>query len=234
METFVWNHETGSSVSLPSYDVDNLVNIGEFIIPKHGLTRLENRRYILKELKEWLCGLRLQTQVQELLRKDVTIESIREDVNTGKFPAGRMYTIVKILDPSSTGIWGTREVAQLCYSMCSANLESRTHTINEDIHDLVIGFVDVDKLSDGCVIRSLWDKTPFDPLRMASPLSETESETELPDTVPSIDAKIDLALENYYSFILTPVTISTNIGGISVFFGLLAIYVWIVLMGKGL
>jgi hypothetical protein len=109
--------------------------------------------------------------------------------------------------------------------------------VNEDIQDLALGFVDVDKLSGGGVIRSLWDNSPFDPLREAPPLSETEVETvekheDLP--APSVDSKIDLALANYYSLLLTPVTISTNIGGISAFFALFAAYVWIVLMGKGL
>jgi hypothetical protein len=113
--------------------------------------------------------------------------------------------------------------------------------VNEDIQDLALGFVDVDKLSGGGVIRSLWDSSTFDPLREAPPLSETEVEAEV-ETVekhedlpaPSVDSKIDLALANYYSLLLTPVTISTNIGGISAFFALFAAYVWVVLMGKGL
>lgn len=247
MDSFTWNYESGSTVTFPSYDADILLNKrdgispGDFIRPDRGLTRLENRRYILEELKQWLCGTRLHTQVLGLLRDDVSVESIREDVSAGKFPAGRLYTILKVLDPSSAGVWGTREVAQLCFSICSANLESRTHKVNEDIQDLALGFVDVDKLSGGGVIRSLWDSSTFDPLREAPPLPESEVETEADDKneelsgpSPSIDAKIDLALKNYYSLLLTPVTISTNIGGISAFFVLFAAYVWVVLMGKGL
>jgi len=248
MESYTWNYENGSSVVMPSYDADILLNKrdgispGDFIRPDRDLTRLENRRYILEELKQWLCGTRLHTQVLGLLRDDVSVDSIREDVSAGKFPAGRLYTILKVLDPSLAGVWGTREVAQLCFSICSANLESRTLKANEDIQDLALGFVDVDQLSGGGVIRSLWDNSPFDPLREAPPLSETEVETDNTEPIyknvdipaPSIDAKIDLALANYYSFLLTPVTISTNIGGISAFFVLFAAYVWVVLMGKGL
>ena len=251
MDSYTWNYETGSTVTFPSYDADILLNKrdgispGDFIRPDRGLTRLENRRYILEELKQWLCGTRLHTQVLGLLRDDVSVESLRGDVSAGKFPAGRLYTILKVLDPSLAGVWGTREVAQLCFSICSANLESRTHKVNEDIQDLALGFVDVDKLSGGGVIRSLWDSSTFDPLREAPPLSETEVEAEFEADVetvekhedlpaPSVDSKIDLALANYYSLLLTPVTISTNIGGISAFFVLFAAYVWVVLMGKGL
>ncbi len=266
MDSYTWNYETGSTVTFPSYDADILLNKrdgispGDFIRPDRGLTRLENRRYILEELKQWLCGTRLHTQVLGLLRDDVSVESIREDVSAGKFPAGRLYTILKVLDPSSAGVWGTREVAQLCFSICSANLESRMHKVNEDIQDMALGFVDVDQLSGGGVIRSLWDSSTFDPLREAPPLSETEVEAEVETEVdaevetdveteveaevetevkkhedrPSVDSQIDLALANYYSLLLTPVTISTNIGGISAFFALFAAYVWIVLLGKGM
>jgi len=254
MDSYTWNYESGSTVTFPSYDADILLNKrdgispGDFIRPDRGLTRLENRRYILEELKQWLCGTRIHTQVLGLLRDDVSVESLREDVSAGKFPAGRLYTILKVLDPSSAGVWGTREVAQLCFSICSANLESRMHKVNEDIQDMALGFVDVDKLSGGGVIRSLWDSSTFDPLREAPPLSETEVEAEVeaevdaevekhedqPGPAPSVDAQIDLALFNYYSLLLTPVTISTNIGGISAFFALFAAYVWVVLLGKGM
>ena len=180
------NYNQGPSVVL---DADIMlyqrggIRAGDFIKPDTGMTRSETRRYIVKELEQWLCGPRLASEVEKLMADDVDFTEIVEDVSAGRFPAGRLYMVLRTLDPSVAGVWGAREVGQLCYSICAANLEAGKVTANEDIQNLALGFIDVDRLPGGDVIRSLWNRTPFDPLREAAPLPETEEAEETVEEV---------------------------------------------------
>jgi hypothetical protein len=150
----------------------------DFIKPDPSLTKRETRAYILKELRNWLCGLRMTHAVDQLIKEDVSIDSLREDVEAGNCPAGRMYMLLKRLDPTLAGIWGTKDIGYLCYSICAAYLVDKKIFMAEDIQDLVLGFIKTDLLSSGKVIESFWDHSPFDPLREAPPLSEEDDEDE--------------------------------------------------------
>jgi hypothetical protein len=153
----------------------------DFIKPDPSLTKRETRAYILKELRNWLSGLRMTHAVDQLIKEDVSIDSLREDVEAGNCPAGRMYMLLKRLDPTLAGIWGTKDIGYLCYSICAAYLVDKRIFMAEDIQELVLGFIKTDRLSSGKVIESFWDHSPFDPLREAPPLSEEEDEADEED-----------------------------------------------------
>ena len=154
----------------------------DFIKPDPAFTRRETRAYILRELKNWLCGLRMSHAVEQLITEDVSIDSLKNDVEAGMFPAGRMYMILRRVDPTLAGIWGYKDVGYLCYSICAAHLTGQNFYMAEDIQKLILGFITTDKLS-GKVIESFWDYSPFDILREAPPLSEVEAEDEDEDEV---------------------------------------------------
>ena len=130
--------------------------------------------------------------VDELIGEDVDPESIRDEVESGVFPVGRLYLVIRRLDAFS-GVWGVRDVCLLCYGICVAALENKECPFNDDIKDLVLGFVDHDLLPTGETVRALWDQSPFDPLRNADPLPETEDEDEKVEVPlrPSLDDHFD-------------------------------------------
>jgi hypothetical protein len=139
----------------------------------------------------------MTAMVESMVAEDVSLEEVR----TGMFPAGRIYLILKHLDPSDAGIWGAREVGHLCYSICVDNLQSGNSTANNDILDLVLGFLDCDRLPDGRTIRDLWNTPVFEALRQAPPLpeeveaeeveAEEVEEAEVEEAKPSFDDKLD-------------------------------------------
>ena len=143
----------------------------DFIKPDTDLTRRETRTYILQELKNWLCGLRMIHAVEQLITEDVSIDSVKDDVEAGMFPAGRMYMILRRLDPTLAGIWGYKDIGYLCYSICAAYLTGQKFYMAEDVQALILGFITTDQLYNGRVIDSYWDYSPFETLREAPPLS---------------------------------------------------------------
>jgi len=127
-----------------------------------------------------------------MIAEDVDPESIRQEVEAGDFPAGRLYLVIRRLDAFS-GVWGARDVALLCYGICMASLEDKECPFNDDIKDLVLGFVDHDLLPTGETVRALWNKSPFDPLRNADPLPEEEENDDIIPVPlrPSLDNRFD-------------------------------------------
>jgi len=194
-----------STIWTPTVQIQRTgITPGDFIKPDPGLTNSERRQYILEEMKRWLCSPQMTAMVESMVAEDVSLE----DVRAGMFPAGRIYLILKHLDPSDAGIWGAREVGHLCYSICVDNLQSGNSTANNDILDLVLGFLDVDRLPDGRTIRDLWNTPAFQALREAPPLPEEveveeveeaaeaedeaeEVEGEAEEAKPSFDDKLD-------------------------------------------
>jgi hypothetical protein len=148
----------------------------DFIKPDPELTQRETRAYILRELKNWLCGIRMIHSVEQLITEDVSIDSVKDDVEAGMFPAGRMYMILRRVDPTLAGVWGYKDIGYLCYSICAAHLTGQKFYMVEDIQTLILGFITTDQLPSGRVIESFWNYSPFDPLREAPPLSEVDDE----------------------------------------------------------
>lgn len=173
MESVTYTYTDGELVP----ELDGIDPI-DFIKPDPSFTRRETRSHILKELKNWLCGIRMTHAVEQLITEDVSIDSIKDDVEAGLFPAGRMFMILRRLDPTLAGIWGYKDAGYLCYSICAAHLTGQKFYMADDIQSLILGFITTDKLPSGKVIESFWDYSPFDPLREAEPLSEDSDEEE--------------------------------------------------------
>jgi hypothetical protein len=176
-----------SSESSESPEINGIDPV-DFIKPDPSLTKRETRAYILNELRNWLSGLRMMHAVDQLIKEDVSIDSLKEDVDAGNCPAGRMYMLLKRLDPTLAGVWGTKDIGYLSYSICAAHLVDKRIFMAEDIQELVLGFITTDRLSSGKVIESFWDHSPFDPLREAPPLSE-EDEDEADESDSESDSE---------------------------------------------
>jgi hypothetical protein len=184
---FVTTYKYTDGELVPEFSPREGINPVDFIKPDPSYTRRETRAYILRELKHWLCGLRMSHAVEHLITEDEPIDSIKDDVAAGMFPAGRMYMILRRLDPTLAGIWGSRDIGYLSYSICAAHLTGQTFHMSEDIQSLILGFITTDQLHSGRVIESFWDYSPFDPLREAPSLSEVEDEVEEVEEVEDED-----------------------------------------------
>ena len=134
----------------------------EFQIPHHSLTRSEARNVLLSELKLWLTGARMFVDVEHL------------------FSTGRLYMVLLHLDPNLDGIWAINDVGMFCYNICVSHLRGIPSHLSDDLHSLILGFIDTDLLPDGRVIETIWNHSPFDPLRDAPPLSESDSKPPPP------------------------------------------------------
>ena len=150
------------------------ISPGDFIKPEPGLTLSEKRHYILDELKQWLCGIKMSSAVEAMIAEDVNIEGDMNDINAGLYPLGRMYKILRTLDPTLSGMWGARDVGKFCYSICEEYLMSGVTDTPADLYRLTLGFIDVDLLPGGETIRSHWSRSPFVHLREAAPLSDID------------------------------------------------------------
>ena len=147
----------------------------DFIKPDPAMTQKETRHYVLAELKLWLSGARLATQTMALLETNGDDDS----------PASRLVSMVAALD--RVKFWKelsmeqkVRVAGQLCYDICAASLDTSLigPKVPDDIRDLALGFIDVEKLPGGAVIRSLWTYSPFKAVREASALSDGADEDE--------------------------------------------------------
>lgn len=206
-----WNYANGSTLVTDGGYVTNStvfapvrlgIESGEFIKPDPLGTLTETRNHILTELKQWLCSPRMIAAVDALVAEDVRLDTLIDDISAGMFPAGRMYMILRNLDPSTAGIWVPKDVGNLCYSICAMHLESGTAISNNDIQKLALGFVDVDRLPDGKVIRSFWDQSPFEPLRNAPPLSDPEEVEPLDEeTDDEVEEATNVVTKSDYSMV---------------------------------
>lgn len=146
-------------------------------MPGPGLTLKEKRTHLVEALHRWMCGPETIAMIDDLIGEDVDPDTIRPEVEAGVFPVGRLYLVIRRLDAFS-GLWGVRDVCLLCYGICVAAFDNKECPFNDDIKGLVLGFVDRDLLPTGETLRSVWNQSPFDPLRNAEPLPEVEYEDE--------------------------------------------------------
>jgi hypothetical protein len=144
---------------------------GDFIKPDPVLTAAERRVYLLEELEQWLTG----RICEHALGITLTDEELAPYLADGTWPAARFRVIMRSLDRDgcSVGKW--------VLGLCSDYLQGTESdsSVSETLREQVLGFVTTDKLPSGVTIESLWDKSSFDPLRDAPPLSDEESEVEV-------------------------------------------------------
>jgi len=144
----------------------------------------------------------MASTVDQLIAEDVSPDSITEDVTNGSFPVGRLYLIIRRLVAENSpdrnlrisygdcnvysGMWGARDVSLLCYCICVSALENKECDFNDDIKDLVLGFINDDIHANGETIQDMWNTSPFENLRNADPLPDS-SEDNASDPVDPVD-----------------------------------------------
>jgi hypothetical protein len=163
---------------------------GDFIKPDPGLTRKEAREFILAELDRWFNNTPLTEHALEI--SVAGLEVSREEVNGGKWPAGRLNMIVGVVyeNLKNHELFGEsfryqldsyKNAADVCLQLCVENLTMGIRG-SDPISQLTFGFIETDLLPCGSTIRSFWDHTPFVPLRCAASLpTEESSEVEVSD-----------------------------------------------------
>ena len=160
---------------------------GDFIKPDPELTLAEKRVYLLEELEQWLTG----RICEHALGITLTDEELAPYLADGSWPAARFSVLMRTLnrDGESVGKWALR--------MCSDYLQGTESdsSVTETLRAQVLGFVTTDKLPSGVTVESLWDKSSFDPLRDAPPLSDEESEVEVVEDEESEESEEEEEVE---------------------------------------
>lgn len=171
---------------------------GDWIKPDPVMTRQETRRYVVAETERWLTG-RICRHAQDLETvDDLPHATLEAEVATGRWPAARLYLVADALegtdiiplpvDPAeryhAVGSWAAK--------VCEDHL--RGYAAEVPAAKLAVGFVTTDLLPCGPskVIASFWDHSPFEALRNAPPLADTDTEDAVP-TQSDEEAEEDVA-----------------------------------------
>ena len=151
----------------------------DFIKPDPALFLKEKQRYIVKELDQWLNGGRIISQVRQIAGAGISDTDIALHVAAGEWPAARIYYITKQLY-GEDALGDEISISKGCLYAYKACLELlQNETLADDGHldakVIAVGLVESDMLSDGNTIKYHWDTSPFEALRNASPLPDTDS-----------------------------------------------------------
>jgi hypothetical protein len=152
-----------------------------FVKPEQGLTRAETRHHVRKELRRWLTS-DICVDATEIAFFEPPGSTV---VAEGRWPAGRLYMLHCLLTekwdyiPGGSILEEMRVVGNWATEICLKHLDGRLDKKSAAM-DLAVGFVTTDLLSEKTV-AGLWERTPFDPLREAAPLSDAE-EQPLPES----------------------------------------------------
>jgi len=160
---------------------------GAFIKPEPGLTKKETQNYIKEELRRWLTG-DICADATEIAYYEPPGSMIARE---GKWPAGRLYMLHCLLTdkwdfiPGGSTLEEMKVVGNWATEVCFKHMATPLPNIRSVAMDLAIGFITKDLLPNGETVMALWNRSPFDALRVAPPLSETPDPelvvTELPE-----------------------------------------------------
>ena len=153
---------------------------GAFIKPEPGLTKKETQNYVKEELRRWLTG-DICADATEIAYYEPPGSA---NVEEGKWPAGRLYMLHCLLTekwdfiPGGSTLEEMRVVGNWATEVCLKHLTTPLYKRSAAM-DLAIGFITKDLLPNGETVIALWNRSPFDALRQAPPLSETPDSPEL-------------------------------------------------------
>lgn len=226
----------------------------DFIKPDPALFLKEKRRYIVKELDQWLNGGRIISQVRQIAGAGISDTDIAIHIATGDWPAARIYYITKQLygeDALGDEI-SIAKAALYTYKACLELLQDGT-LIDDghlDAKVIAVGLVESDMLSDGNTIKYHWDTSPFEALRNASPLPDTDSlnvsepsdsssddegdedadgdEDEEPkDYIFSVSQRLQMERMDFSDIWKAKINVSVSVDVSTVFFILAAVMAWL-------
>lgn len=175
MDTETESVSVSSSVSVDETDVDDDIQPiqipsldsyemlpGDFIKPDPALTRSETRRYLLEETLRWLGG-RLSSHVRAVLEAGADIDVIEG-------PVGRMCLLYQSIRAAEQPGTLEEQIDWTVQWAVTTISECMLRPIRTEDEALAIGLWD-EVLPSGESIRSFWDSSPFELLRVADTLS---------------------------------------------------------------
>ena len=159
---------------------------GDFIKPDPVLTRSETRRYLLDEFERYMTGP-IQSRARACFGAHLTLEEIGEEVEAGLWPAARLYRLRQALEeagklPEEEVELQFDHVARWILGVVRGYVTAAV-PLTDPLEVEAMAFLTVDLLPGGRTIDSFWNRSPFEALRSAPPLTE-EADDTVPDTVP--------------------------------------------------
>jgi hypothetical protein len=232
----------------------------DFIKPDPALFLKEKQRYIVKELDQWLNGGRIISQVRQIAGAGISDTDIAIHIATGDWPAARIYHITKQLY-GEDALGDEISISKGClyaYKACLELLqnESLTDDGHLDAKVIAVGLVESDMLSDGNTIKYHWDTSPFEALRNASPLPDTDSlnvsepsdsssedddevdeesdgdeeeSEEAKDYIFSVSQRLQMERMDFSDIWKAKINVSVSVDVSTVFFILAAVMAWLML-----
>jgi len=170
---------------------------GDFIKPDPVLTRSETRRYLLDEFERYMTGP-IQSRARACFGAHLTLEEIGEEVEAGLWPAARLYRLRQALEeagklPEEEVELQFDHVARWILGVVRGYVTAGV-PLTDPLEVEAMAFLTVDLLPGGRTIDSFWNRSPFEALRSAPPLTEEHEATDaeeheatedtVPDTVP--------------------------------------------------
>lgn len=208
---------------------DRGILAGDFIKPDPALTRHETRKYLLAELERWLTG-RICSHAREIAGVYPDVADLTASVEAGTWPAARLYTVVHLLEHSSTLVLPAdyeerfQFAAEWCIDICADYLRMPLAEAVIPAAVVARGFVTTDTLPCGRVIESFWNHSPFQVLREAEATdADDEGATSLDDKIEAVPVSVAQLLTSEFTVRLPGWVFVTG-------FGVLAAYVWTVAM----
>ena len=149
--------------------------VGDFIKPDPALTRRETRAYLLGEMERWLGG-RIRDHALEIADAGLTVADVEDEVQSGLWPAGRLFMLTSLLKSAGKIPSEGRPVDHVARWVANT---IRRCVEGEDegmFESAAMEFWRTDLLGDR-TIDSLWDSSPFDALREADELPNVDPYT---------------------------------------------------------
>jgi hypothetical protein len=158
---------------------------GDFIKPDPVLTRCETRRYLLDEFERYMSGP-IQSRARACFGAHLTLEEIAEEVEEGLWPAARLYRLRQALEeegklPDEPVELQFDHVARWVLGVVRGYVSAGV-PLTDPLEVEAMAFLTVDLLPGGKTIDSFWNRSPFEALRAAPPLTEEADAEDAEDT----------------------------------------------------
>jgi hypothetical protein len=152
----------------------------EFGRPRSDMTLTEIRRHLLVEFGEYMKG-RIQEDARFILNSGLSEADVAVEVVAGVWPAARLFVLFTHLRdsgkiPEDDVVQQFHHVARWVVSVVEEGM-----TQEDPLKVEAMGFWTGDVfLEDGATLETLWNRSPFEALRSAEPLTEADEAEEKP------------------------------------------------------
>lgn len=177
---------------------------GDFIKPDPVMTRCETRRYLMDEFERYMSGS-IQSRARACFGAHLTLEEIDEEVEGGLWPAARLYRLHQALEeagklPDEPVELQFDHVARWVLGVFRGYVSAGV-PLTDPLEVEAMAFLTVDLLpgvSNGerKTIDSFWNRSPFEALRSAPPLTDAPDTTEAPDTTDTVADTVNVTSDS--------------------------------------